>query len=687
MARSYSPRQLASRLAELAREIEDQHGDLRAQTVPYALLLKRWDPSARVEPLLDGFDDAAAITRGQKALDSLDIDAVRSHYEAGGKDPAVYFYEQFLRAHDPASARGRGVLYTPPEVVSCMVSGIDSILRDTFGEPLDDALVIDPCCGVGTFLRHIEQNTAYRPRMIGMDLMPAPCAIARCLLKEAQVLQADWLSAAEIDTADRTLVILGNPPYSGHSSNAGKIADLMADYRDGLRERNPKWLQDDYVKFMRMAQHHVETAGRGVVAFITNHSYLFNPTFRAMRASLARTFDEILILDLGGNVKRLDVTNENVFPIQMGVAIAFMVKTSARAACSVRYANFEGSRKHKLKMLAALDMNAAPWIDVPPAGPFYLFTPHDSDLGEEFYGFPSLFDIFRESTIGFVTSRDLFAVGFTRDELLGRVAALRDGSVSDSALREHYHVGDLDIESARRELLGDPNWQDKAIEVLYRPFDRRWAYYSRAIMERPRLPFMENLMRENVALAIGRAGQVTGSDEWDVVFCTDRPADLNVFRRGGAKLFPRYVYANGERRSNVMPNVMLNLIQHPVQGVDFFAYIYAVLHSTAYRARYAELLRVDYPRIPISYELDAMTALAELGSKLIEAHLMRIPTNERCDSEIRIGGYEVPGRYLKERASHPELDSGPIALIMSAIRQTCLLRERIDEAIAEAPPW
>jgi predicted helicase len=682
--RSSSSKQLAARLAEIAQEIREAHGDLLAQTVPYALLLRRWDPASPVGPLLDGFDDPQAISRIEAALDCPEVDTVRSQFESAGRDPAVYFYEHFLRAYDPANSRGRGVLYTPPEVVSCIVNGIDSILRDSFGQTLDDTILIDPCCGLGTFLRHIERHTSHRPHMIGMDLMPAPCAIARCLLREAQILQTNWLSETHIEAAGRTLVILGNPPYSGHSSNAGKIADLMADYREGLRERNPKWLQDDYVKFIRMAQHHIDTAGRGVVAFITNHSYLFNPTFRAMRASLAQTFDEMLILDLGGNVKRLVGADENIFPIQMGVAIAFMVKTSTKPACSIRHISIVGSREHKLRTLATSDISAIPWTDVPAAGPFHLFTPHDSRLGEEFYSFSSLFDIFGDSTIGFVTSRDKFAIGFTKDEVLSRIAALRAGSVSDAVLIEDYGVGDLDIESARRELRDDPDWQDKAVEVLYRPFDRRWAYYSRTIMERPRLPFMENLMQENIALAVGRAGQVTGSDEWDVVFCTDRPADLNLFRRGGAKLFPRYVYRNGERLSNVM----LSLFQHPPEGVDFFAYIYAILHSTAYRARYAEFLRMDYPRIPITHDRRAIGALADLGSKLIEAHLMRTPcpqTHESCDSGIRIGGYELPGRYLRERA---RIDTAAqIATVKFLVDQTRLLREHIDRVIADAPPW
>lgn len=671
-------------LAQLAREIRDIHGDLRAQTVPYALLLRRWDPSSPVQPLLDDFDDAQTISRIENALDCPEVDTVRSQFEAEDRDPAIYFYEDFLRAYDPANSRSRGVLYTPPEVVFCIVRGIDSILRESFRQTLDDATVIDPCCGVGTFLRHIERHTSHRPRMVGMDLMPAPCAIARCLLRGAEIAQTNWLSDTRIDTGGRAPVILGNPPYSGHSSNAGKIAGLMADYREDLDEKNPKWLQDDYVKFVRMAQHHIDTIGRGVVAFITNHSYLFNPTFRTMRASLAKTFDEIRIVDLGGNVKRLAAADDNVFPIQMGVAITFMVKTSARPACIVRHSSIEGSKEHKLRSLGAMDITAAPWTDVPATAPFHLFSPHDSRLSEEFYSFTSLFDIFRESTIGFVTSRDKFAIGFTRDEVLSRIAALRDDSVSVEILRQDYGIGDLDIESARRELRDDPIWQDKAIEVLYRPFDRRWAYYSRAIMERPRLPFMENLMHNNIALAVGRAGQVTGSSEWDVVFCTDRPADLNLFRRGGAKLFPRYVHQNGERRSNVT----LNLLQHSVEDVDAFNYIYAILHSTAYRSRYAEFLRMDYPRIPIPSDQRTMTALADLGSKLIQSHLMRLPCvdgYERCDSEIRIGGYEVPGRYLRERA---HLDSQEqVALVTSIVHQTRLLRVRIDRIIADAPPW
>jgi len=686
-----SPRALASRLAVVARGIRDQggdseiatHRDLRAQTLPYAYLLRRWDNSVDIEPLVNGFTDEHAIAAIETVLDDVDTHAVRACYEAEGKDAAIYFYEEFLRAYDGANARARGVHYSPPEVVSCIVRGAHSILRRSFGSSLDDALVVDPCCGVGTFLRHIERETRYHPRMIGMELMPAPFAIASCLLRSAQVLHADWLSQTEIDTGGSMPVIIGNPPYSGHSSNPGKLAEMMADYREGLNERNPKWLQDDYVKFIRMAQHQIESAGRGIIAFITNHSYLTNPTFRGMRESLARTFDEILVLDLHGNVKRHDGRDQNIFPIQMGVAISFFVKTSDKPDCAVRYFSIDGSREDKLEAVRDLDLANVPWSDSPAAKPFRLFTPHDSDLTAEFNSFPSLFDIFHESTIGFVTSRDRFAIGFTREEVLERVSALRDATASDTELRETYRVGDLDIESARRTLQNDPDWQSKTVEVLYRPFDRRWAYYSRAIMERPRLPFMQNLMEENFALAIGRAGNVTGSEQWDVAFCTDRPADLNLFRRGGAKLFPRYIYGGLGRLSNIAINC--------ADPDALLAYIYGILNSTAYKTRYAEFLRIDYPRIPITHDTCLFKALADLGKELIDAHLMRSlpspqPSPQRGEGvTLRIGGYGLPTKCLKDRAGVDSADQ--VTLVESLVAGTIELRKRVDEIIAQAPPW
>lgn len=679
MPRSNSPGRLATRLAIVARDIAEVHGDLRAQTAAYALLMCRWDTATDVCGLLDGFYDAQAISRIENALDCREVEETRLFYEDSGRDAAVYFYESFLRAYDPERSKKRGVVYTPPEVIGCMVDGVEVILRDSFGVGIEEAKVIDPCCGVGAFLRFIELRERQPHKMVGVELMPAACAIAQTLLKKAEIRQVDWLSEAfDYDTGG-PIVILGNPPYSGHSSNAGKIADLMRNYREGIAERNPKWLQDDYVKFIRMAQHHIEKAGRGIVAFITNHSYLFNPTFKGMRSSLAATFDDIRIIDLGGNVKQRGAAEENVFPIQVGVAIAFFVRTG-RGGSSIRYANVTGSREEKLRAVESFDVQTGPWSEVSPIEPFHLFIAQDSNLAQEYYGFCSMFEIYLTSVIGFVTSRDKFAIGFSRQEVQDRIGLLRDGDVSDEKLREKYGVGDLDIDAARSLLRDDPDWEMRVVEVLYRPFDYRWAYHCPVIMERPRLPLMGLINVENPAIAVGRAGRVTGSDEWDVVFAADRPTDLNLFRRGGARLFPGYIDNCGQRQSNVkMP------CDDPAALTSF---IYAILHSGRYRARYAEFLRADYPRIPIPEDQSKLQALAHLGSRLFDVHLMREGVDLgvwEADEKVRIGGYVLPDKYINDRAaagSERQIDR-----LKSLIRESLIIRKQIDDAVAEVGLW
>lgn len=634
--------------------------------------------------------------RIERVLDGSDLAEVFARYAAEDRDPAVYFFEEFLRAYDPQGVRERGVHYSPPAVVSYIVRGCESILRERFGCSLDDVVIFDPCCGVGTFLRYIARCTTYRPRMIGAELSPAACEIARRLLPGCDIRHADSLDEIDLVTDGAPLVILGNPPYSGHSSNAGKIADLMRDYREGLTERNPKWLQDDYVKFIRMAQARVEAAGRGVVAFITNHSYLSNPTFRAMRASLARTFQEISVLDLHGNAKRNDADgDENVFPIQMGVAVSFMVKSSDENGCRVRHAELRGSRNDKLSSLADMDYASTPWIDVTSAKPFHLFTPHDDRLREEYERFPSIFDLFDQCSVGFVTSRDAFAVAFDRDELLDRIAALRDERIPPDKIRARYPVGDLDIEGARRILREDAHWENRAVEALYRPFDRRWVYLSRAVMERPRLPFMESLLEGNMAIALGRAGMATGSDEWDVVFCTDCPTDLNLFRRGGAMLFPMYIRAGNEWVSNIAA---------PSPGGEeavsqwLFYYVYAILHSSVYRRRYSDFLMIDFPRIPMPIDADVFDSLAALGKELMSVHLMRDTEAGDCGPRgagsgsfateatghmMRIGGYDVPGKYISNRKHRPLTpgETNHVARIEAALGRSREITDRIDSVL------
>ena len=375
-------------------------------------------------------------------LNAADMEAVMSDFGRGSleKDPVVHFYETFLAAYDPEKRKVRGVYYTPEPVVSYIVRGIDYLIKDRFNRPWGladrNTLILDPACGTGTFLhsvisliyetlcalgqdggwkgkdRYVSQSLL--PRIFGFELLMAPYAMAHLklelLLRQkgfdfppgqrlgvyltntleekppevthipyAQSIAEESKAAVKIKKDDPIEVVLGNPPYAGHSANAslrwefkqktkekGKeigtrvltfIGRLIEDYKqvDGkpLGEKNPKWLQDDYVKFLRWGQWRITRTGQGVLAMITNHGYLDNPTFRGMRQQLMQTFSEIYLLNLHGNAKKKEVCpdgskDENVFDIQQGVAIGLFVRVpGSTGPARVHYADLWGSRDGK----------------------------------------------------------------------------------------------------------------------------------------------------------------------------------------------------------------------------------------------------------------------------------------------------------------------------------------------------
>ncbi|MEN6357456.1 MAG: type ISP restriction/modification enzyme [Armatimonadota bacterium] len=651
MANALTPPKMAAMLTKIVHQAQDKDISQDIQYQVYSVLLDNLLQASAAST-----NNTRIAEQVNAVLNQVDFQQVFSQYMKESKDPAVYFFEEFTRACDRTASKKRGVHYSPPAVVSYMVRGVESILSGIFGMTMQDAVVIDPCCGMGTFLKYIEDNCDHG-KLIGLELMPTPAKLASRILKKSEIRQINSLDETDLGVGNKMPVIIGNPPYSGHSSNAGKIDDLLSDYKNGLNERNYKWLQDDYVKFIRMAQQHIDSAGAGIVAFITNHSYIFNPTFRVMRESLMRTFDSIYVLDLNGNAKINAISSdENVFPIQMGVAISFMLKNAGCTHKHIYYAPLHGTRRQKLDTLANMSFTQTPWEDITPLKPFNLFIPVDNALQEAYCSYPSILDLFKKGSVGFVTSRDAFAVDKDKQALLDRIAALRDGNIAPEEIHNHYAVGDLDIEAARHILRNDANWESRIVEAVYRPFDRRWVYLSKAVMERPRLPFMENMLHDNIALAVGRAGRVTGSNEWDVVFCADCPADLNLFRRGGAMFFPKYIYTDGHKSSN---------LKSDPDGLFF--YIYAILHSAQYRKRYADFLRSDYPRIPITRDSRVFDALVDLAKELIAVHLMPNKVFPGEMSQMTIGGYNIP--------------------LGSAVIRTNVIREKIDEVIIANPLW
>jgi predicted helicase len=335
-------------------------------------------------------DDIAEVLSSADAKNILD----QYYHQGKGSDPVLHFYETFLSVYDPSTREKRGVYYTPEPVISFIVRSLHIILKEKFniddGLASKDVTLLDPAGGtLGFIAKAIETaveefiskygkgavksflKNQVLQNFYSFELMMAPYAIGHMkmsfLLEELGYRMTDdervkyyltnTLEMKELDESKfpgmsslstenheagkikrrvPILVILGNPPYSGHSSNTGEwISDVIKEYYqvDGkpLGEKNPKWLQDDYVKFIRFSQWKIDQSGEGVLGFITNHSYLDNPTFRGMRQSLMNSFDEIYILDLHGNSLKKEKSpdgskDENVFDIKQGVAVCFMIK-------------------------------------------------------------------------------------------------------------------------------------------------------------------------------------------------------------------------------------------------------------------------------------------------------------------------------------------------------------------------
>ncbi len=573
--------------------------------------------------------------------------------------------------------------------------------------------ILDPACGTGSFLagivgfiRHTleskglgglwnnETVRALIDRIFGFELQMAPYTIAHLKLSLLlrpdgqpppakrlgiylintlekpldqivmemgpwRVLSEEAVAANAIKRQTPILVVIGNPPYSVHSANRSEwIEDLVRDHyypRDSLREQNLKLLLDDYVKFIRWAQWRLEQTGHGILAFITNHSYLDNPTFRRMRRALMKAFDELYILNLHGNVRRKEIApdgspDENVFDIQQGVAILLAVRlpesqhASEPDAYKVYYADLWGKREEKYAFLNANDVNTTPWRTLQPQPDFYLFLPQDEPLRQQYEQGWKLTDIFHLHSTGIKTHRDHFVIDFDRDALYRRIAEFRDiGRFSDDEIRQRYKLPDTrdwKLSAKRKELADDPDWEQRLQRCLYRPFDVRYLYYSPAVVERPREEVMRHLLAgENVALLSSRQ-QSQHNQPWALAGVARTLVEccaLSNKTKEATYVFPLYLYhretlADGatlvRKESNLKAEYLRALakqIGYEPSPEQVLAYLYAVLHSPTYRQRYASFLRQDFPRVPLPASAGQFDVLASLGHALIELHLLRAP--------------------------------------------------------------
>jgi predicted helicase len=290
--------------------------------------------------------------------------------------------------------------------------------------------------------------------------------------------------AGKIKKETQILVILGNPPYSGISSNVGKwITGLIEDYKyvDGEHFGEKKhWLQDDYVKFIRFAQWKIDQNGEGVLGFITNHSYIDNPTFRGMRQSLMKSFDEIFILDLHGNTLKKEKCpdgskDENVFDIRQGVAISlFIKKKEKKQECKIFHSDLWGLRDYKYEQLLENDFKTIKWQELKPNSPYYFFIQREEKQREIYEKYWKVTDIFPVNVTGIVTARDKFVIDFNKDVLKRRIETFKNLTISDDFVKQAFKLKDTrgwKFAKVRRELAKDENWDKYFSKILYRPFD------------------------------------------------------------------------------------------------------------------------------------------------------------------------------------------------------------------------
>ncbi|EAL9732196.1 DNA methyltransferase [Campylobacter jejuni] len=732
------------------------------------------------------------------------------------KDPYLHFYETFLASYDPKLREVRGVYYTPAPVVIFIINAIDEALKQDFNhkkglsEALDKNItLLDFATGTGTFLLEafrkalepISKNSVnYNPKVLidkfcGFEFLIAPYTIAH--LKISQSFKEEFNSPLNDDESlkialtntlysksiskeqndqntlftlidltkefkkaqkikeEQILIITGNPPYSGASSNKGlyedeiKISYGLEPSKANLNNEQKKWISsyfkekskqntstfkaiyekhkleneknskvmlDDYVKFIRFAQSKIDSQESGIFAFISNNSFLDNPTFRGMRYSLMQSFDKIYILNLHGDTRKKEKApdgskDDNVFDIMQGVSINIFIKQNSKAKnTNIYYHDLYGKRKDKYEFLYENDLNSIKWTLVKNNEPFYLFLPQNNDLLEEYNKGISVKDIFMLSSVGIASSKDAILISTNNKKLEQQV---------------YNFYNEFDKKYIK--------------EIAYKPFDTQKIYYDIKKVERPRIDIMEHFLGyENIGLIYDRG---TNLKEISNLFISSKVIDKHLV---GANSYvsPLYFYPttrskkflkkenpnfNEENFTSKIENFKESfrtfideLYKEKFSPEDILGYIYAVLFHKIYREKYLDFLKIDFPKIPFTKDKNTFKNLSKLGLKLVNLHLLK---NDELDFnvgealfkdiknknfkiqkikynkdvkelfineslyfnkvspeiyEFKIGGYAVLDKYLK---SHKEedIDHKHFTLIIQTLDETLKIQDEISK--------
>lgn len=598
--------------------------------------------------------------------------------------------------------------------------------------------ILDPSTGTGTFLKKtiqvirqtMKQHWKHLPlktkqknwneyvrgigkykgkgllnRLYGFEVMFAPHIIAH--LRLGKLLEQDKTLPFSLSTEDTLHILLtnalenkpslqdicftivvGNPPYLGASKNKSTwIMDLLQEYKiepsgenhqnNKLQERNSKWLNDDYVKFFRMGQYHIEKSGVGILGYITPHGFLDNPTFRGMRWYLWTGFNDLYIINLHGNKRKNEISpdgsmDENIFYIMQGISINLLIKTSSsptirpqRQYGNVHYLNKYGTQNTKYQWLTKISktpLHTLPFQNIPTLNkhfPFHFMVPkNEKRIAVYMKGFP-INKAFIKHSVGIVTARDKLVIDIDKQTLHKRIHDFY--ILPTNTYQQKYNVQEKD------------NWKIDVIRqksgcfstgfiqpISYRPFDKRYIYYNEHFIERSRKEVITHLLPpQNIGLLFRRQ-QPTNKDLY-VFVSKNMIADgyIRSDNKGSESIAPLFLISKDKNNfknnftNNINQQILLKteqIVKTTITPHQFFDYIYGVLHSRHYRNQYHDLLCIDFPRIPYPKSPTTFWSLCELGHELRMIHLFEhkmfnnitptLTNNDSCSKQPLIDRYK-----------------------------------------------
>jgi predicted helicase len=564
--------------------------------------------------------------------------------------------------------------------------------------------ILDPATGTGTFLAEVIKHVNKKfkgqegiwssyvennllPRLNGFELLMASYAMAHLqldlLLKETGfkattnqrtrvyltnsleeyhpdtgTLFANWLSseaneANHIKRDTPVMCVIGNPPYAVSSTNKNNWIDsLIADYKKDLNEKSYNSLSDDYVKFIRYGQHFIEKNGSGVLAYISNNSFIDGIVFRKMRKHLLECFDKIYILDLHGNSKKKEVSPDgsadvNVFDIQQGVSINIFIKTDKKKKNELGqlfHYDLFGKREFKYDFLNENNLNSLKWNSLPLKKPNYFFINKNYQGQDEYKKGFSIDELFQIKAAGIKTHRDSVVIGFNKKELKEQI--------------EDYLFSVDNTSNSFSET--------KFKTISYRPFDNRFIYFDTELVTRHREKQIRHSFLKNLSLISGRQ---TKNREICHFFISNTLSEMKTAESStGSYHFQLYTYpeTNAQqtieqqevRKANLNAQIVKQIeeklgltftnekeqSENTFAPIDILDYIYAVLYSPTYRGKYKEFLKIDFPKVPYPKDKDTFWQLVKLGGEIRQIHLLESPKVEQYITQYPIDGDNVVGK-------------------------------------------